>query len=345
MTKLRYLGWEGYADGNFADALRRDTGLEIEGENHLSDDLASRTVQAAPAAWDIVNINTPFVRDVLHTRGIVRPLPDKFEPKIRELVGVFSRFKAAAEGPNGEILGIPQRCGPFNLVINRNRLSPALAREHGFSLALNRDFYQRFGILAYEDFNAMHIAIAAGLNPFEPLDDPAIAMFSDAARSIFRSARTVTPDHNLLNQALVDGDIDFYISGGTYTASPARLSGRVEVRAITPENGPISGKGGVAFVEINALINHAALPFEAGEIFLDYIASESGAVAASLAAGACNPVAQMHRASVFNRFDRAHLDAMQWDDFEEDMSRCADYAIMPNYPELLQIVKSSSQYD
>ena len=36
MTKLRYLGWEGYAAGTFAADLRRDTGLEIEGVNHLS---------------------------------------------------------------------------------------------------------------------------------------------------------------------------------------------------------------------------------------------------------------------------------------------------------------------
>lgn len=341
MTKLRYFGWEGYGDGDFARALQRDTGLIVQGENHLSDDAACRRILADPNASDVININTPFVRDVLHPRGTIAPLPAKFAAGLNQLSGVFERFKAAAQSPSGEILGIPQRCGPFNLVINEDSLSIAVAKTEGFALALNPDFRRRFGILAYEDFNVMHVAIAAGLDPFENFAPREVAAFADAARSIFGSARIITADHNRLNQALVDGDIDFYLSGGVYTASPARLDGRLEVRAVTPEKGPISGKGGVAFVEINAVLKNSQHGLQAGRTFLGYLTSATGAVAASLSAGACNPVVQMSEASVFNAFRRDHLDAMQWDDFEEDMSRCADYAIVPDYAKLLQIMTSA----
>jgi spermidine/putrescine transport system substrate-binding protein len=341
MTTLRYLGWEGYADGSFSSSLRAATGLSILGENHLSDDFACRKLTAEPSSWDIININTPFVRDVLHPRGLIRPLPEDLS---LQSAGPFQRFAGAAKGFDGDFIGIPQRCGPFNLVINRDRLSPSIAREHGFGLALNPDFHGRFGILSYEDFNVMHVAIAAGLNPFDVFDEAAISTFSDAAGIIFRSAQMITADHNVLNTSLVDGDIDFYISGGTYTASPARLAARLEICAITPERGPIDGKGGVAFVEINALVNHDSTPIEPGMSFLNFIAGDDGAIAASLAVGACNPVVQMHAARVRDRFSRDQLIAMQWDDFEEDLSRCADYAIMPDYERLREILRRTSAF-
>jgi spermidine/putrescine transport system substrate-binding protein len=339
MTQLRYLGWEGYADGQFASDLREATGLDMAGTNHLSDDAACAMVLAKPSSWDIVNINTPFVRDVLHPKGVIRSLEARFAAETKSLSGVFERFRAPAESPAGATIGIPQRCGPFNLVVNERSISADVARDEGFGLALISDFRGRFGVLGYEDFNVMHTAIAAGLDPFREFSAPAMAAFAAAARTIFEAAALVTTDHRLLNKALIEKEIDFYISGGSYTASCARLDGHREVRAITPSRGPISGKGGVAFVEINAIIDHPQLALAAADTFLDHILSDNGAVAASLAADACNPVVQMQRSSVFERFTPAHLDAMQWQDFEEDMSRCADYALIPDYDRLLAVLR------
>lgn len=343
MTTLSYLGWEGYADGDFASTLLSDSGLRITGKNHISDDAASRLVQRTPEAWDIININTPFVRSVLYPGGFIRRLPEKFEPHVRNFSTPFSRFTQPALGDDGSIIGIPQRCGPFNLVINTNKVSPGLARAQGFRLALDPDFRGRFGILAYEDFNVIHIAIAADLDPFQSFSDREFAAFADAAQRISFAAGVVTADHNALNRALVENQIDFYISGGTYTASPARLAGRSEIRAITPETGPIDGRGGIAFVEINALIKHGGQARPELEAYLTYLASDRGAFAASLAAEACNPVVQMSRASVYERFSRQQLDAMQWDDFEHDMSRCADYSIVPDYIRLVTLLRHTLQ--
>jgi spermidine/putrescine transport system substrate-binding protein len=340
-TPLRCLCWEGYADGSLPSDFRRATGFGVSGENHLSDDAASREILNERGCWDIININTPFVRDVLHPAGAIRPLADRFAACVDKLAAPFSRFKAAVAGGDGRILGIPQRFGPFNLVINQNRLSASLAREQGFRLALDPGFRGRFGVLTYVDFNVMHIAIAAGLNPFESLEEAAFPAFGKAAATILKSAHLCTDDHHLLNTRLIDGDIDFYISGGTYTASPARLAGRHEVRAITPTNGPIAGKGAVAFVEVNAILEHGPAPVEASAAFLDFISSSEGAVAASLAAGACNPVVQMSEPAVHKRFTREQLEAMQWDDLQEDLSYCADYAITPDYSKLLAILQSS----
>jgi spermidine/putrescine transport system substrate-binding protein len=340
MTTLRYLGWEGYADGSFAASLRKNTDLEIIGENHLSDSEAGRRLRSSPQAWDIININTPFVRDVLYPEGLIQMLPDSLRAEV-DLTGVFSRFKSPAESRHGNLIGIPQRCGPFNIVINEKRISPSVAEEQGFRLALNPDFSGRFGILTYEDFNIIHFALAAGLNPFTTFDSSDIATFAHTAHRILRSAHIVTCDHGFLNRALLRKEIDFYISGGSYTASSARLAGRLEVRAITPSKGPIAGKGGIAFVEINA-ITHCSPSKTAGIDFLQFLISDSGAVAGSLAGGACNPVVQMHRRSMFARFSVEHLLAMQWNEFEEDMSRCAEYEIIPDYEKLAVIIRAAT---
>lgn len=334
---LRYFGWEGYGDGAFASSFRRHTGLEIEHDYHLSDDVACRTALAHPRAWDIININSPFVRDVLHPAGAVPVLPQKYVDAVQGSDGALSRFETPARTFGGELIGIPQRGGPFNFVINQNRISVSDAREAGFGFALDRHFYRRFGVLSYEDFNVMHFALASGLNPFEPMSDATMVTFAEACRTIWNSARVVSADHNFLNRLLIDGDIDFYLSGGVYTASPARLAGHHEIKAITPSRGPASGRGGIAFVEINAL--NARSSTDVGETFLDFILSDVGAVEASMAAGACNPVFQMSRKGVFDCFKREQLHAMQWDDFEEDMSRCADYAIVPSYRELVDVLR------
>ena len=80
-----------------------------------------------------------------------------------------------------------------------------------------------------------------------------------------------------------------------------------------------------------------------GEAFLDFISSSEGAKSASLAAGACKPVVQMSEAAIYNLFPREQLNAMQWDDLEEDLSYCADYAIIPDYSKLLAIVQSGGR--
>ena len=41
-----------------------------------------------------------------------------------------------------------------------------------------------------------------------------------------------------MNQALISGEIDFQLTGGTYSVSPARADGFPNLRGITPEDGP-----------------------------------------------------------------------------------------------------------
>src|SRR5258708_27406236 len=149
----------------------------------------------------------------------------------------------------------------------------------------------------------------------------------------------MSANHLALNRALVAGEIDFYLSGGIYAASPARLTGHDQVRAVTPARGPIDGKGGIIFLEITSVLQATALPI-AAENFLAYLMRPETALRASLAGGACNPVTQLANPGVFGAFTAPPLRAMQWDDLQEQSARCADDALAPDYERLHALLLS-----
>src|SRR3546814_6148930 len=97
--------------------------------------------------------------------------------------------------------------------------------------------------------------MSAGFSPFVEHSDDEVAKFEAAARSLFKGAKLVG-DIATCNQALVSGEIDYYLPGGTYSASLARADGQRQIRGVTPNKGPMGGKGGVSWIEITSVVNN-----------------------------------------------------------------------------------------
>ena len=57
--------------------------------------------------------------------------------------------------------------------------------------------------------------------------------FDETAKRVFKGAKLIG-DIATMNQALVSGEIDFHLTGGTYSVSPARADGHPNLRGITP---------------------------------------------------------------------------------------------------------------
>jgi len=340
---LNILCWEGYEDPELLNTFTKGRSITAGGESFLSDAVAvERMLSEEKQNWDILNVNNPFVRVILYPRGAIRPInKTRFEPYFERMLPQFSHIYQWAYSRDGDqLLGVCQRFGPFNLVVNTDRMAAKTAEQHGFALPEDASLNKRYGILSYDDFNVMHICIGAGLNPFKPQDTDAISHFGDMARRWFNGASIVTGDHFVLNDALVRGDIDFYLSGGVYTASPARLAGHRNIRAVTPRSGPIDGKGGIVFMEITSVIDNLIASPDA-EDFLEYLMTPEIAMRMAFAEGTCNPVTQMGDPKVFSGFSAAQLDAIQWETLEEDVGRSAEYAIIPSYAALLVILKTA----
>ena len=334
---LRIRCWEGYDNPIVLDPFKRRHNVQVHADTLISDAQAAYEIdnQLPHDRVDILNINNAWVQKFLHPHGLVQTLHDKdFDTTHLASYALADLNNWSWSRNHKQKIGICQRFGTFNLVINERRISKHLAESEGFKLAAESDFFQRYGILLYEDFNVFHICIAADINPFQPLNHTQETVFQTTARDWFHNAALITDNHHSLNKALIDGQIDFYLSGGVYTASPARIEGYDQVKAITPSKGPINGLGGIVFVEVTcALIRPEPSPW--AQPFLEYLVEPDTAIRVAFLDGTCNPVLQMEHPKVLSAFSGAQLDAIQWDTLEEDVSRCAHYDIVPDLAKLL----------
>ena len=114
--------------------------------------------------------------------------------------------------------------------------------------------------------------------------------------------------------------------------------GHPEIRGVTPLKGPMNGKGGVSWIEITSTVNNPELSPLATE-FLEFVQSPEMAHTVAFAEGTYNPVAQMGNKACFELFTADELDAIQWDSLDEEMSRCVEYDIVPDYDKLLDIME------
>ena len=209
----------------------------------------------------------------------------------------------------------------------------------GFRLADEARFRHRYAILDYPDFNLFHICIGAGINPFEALSAAQLETFGQVAERWLNQALMIDADHHRLNRALLAGEIDFYISGGIYTVSPARLEGHHKLLAVTPSSGPINGRGGIVFSEITSLLA-SEQRHPSARSFLEFILQPETATSIAFVDGTCNPVAQMGDPQVMQAFNRTQLEAIQWDTLEHQLQHCADYQVPPSRQALLAMLET-----
>ena len=312
--------WEGYDSPRVLVPFERRFSTRVHACTLISDAGACGEILAGRGtACDVLNINNAHVRGALHPAGLARALdPERFDPYFDRMLPEFSRLYRWARGKDGALIGICQRFGPFNLVVNARRIDRASAEVQGFDLATDAS-PRPYGILLYEDFNLLHVYIGTGLDPFSRLGADGHARFDDTARRWFRSAALISDDHFELNRALIDDAIDMYLSGGIYTASPARLAGRLEVLAVTPHCCPIRGCGEIVFTETTSVLESAPRSGQA-ENFLEYLLEPERAYRVALAERTANPVAQTAMPEVFQRFTARDLEAIQWGTLEEEVA-------------------------
>ncbi len=337
-NELNIYCWEGYNSDDVLDPFRREFNATVRAEGLTSDPDAVNKLRAGETKiWDLINVNNPWAREMMWPEGLILDIPrDRFEPYFEKMMPAFHPPYPWAMDKTGEhLLGVTQRFGPFNFVVNTDKISRAMAEDQGFKLFLDPAMKDRYGVLTYDNWNIYHMCVAADVHPFKEHTPAEIAAFSDVARQVFNGAKILTDDLVQMNLALINGEIDAYFTGGTYTASPARFDGHNNVRGITPNSGPMDGKGGIVWIELTSVVNNPQVSPLAEE-FLAYIQRPDVSKNVAFAEGTYNPVTQMGDASVLGAFDSDELDAIQWDSLEEEMARSQDYDINPDYAEMYE---------
>lgn len=338
MTKaakpLNILCWAGYDAPHFVKGFEQRWDCTVFGQAYDSDvEAASKIIEESH--WDIININNPYVNSTLYPEGRIESIDGMgFHHEASRLLPCLKDFLSCTHTLDGtQQIGLCQRFGPFNLVIDHHQIDVSTARDEGFSLADDVGNKGKFGVLLYPEFNVMHAAIACGINPFNALSAPEQAQVVHRLKQWTDSALLCTSDHNELNQALIDGEIRFYISGGVYTAGVARRAGHLNIMSATPNSGPINGKGGVAFVEVTSVCAGSSNTDLACQ-YLHYMVEPEQCHRIAFAEGVHNPVAQMGDTDVMAKFSTEDLKALQFSTLDEDMERCAPYASIPSFKQI-----------
>jgi len=343
--QMNILCWEGYNSdevlGPFRDA---NSGATVRAESGTSDpDMINKLRAGEVNVWDLINVNQPWASAQLYPEKLIKPLnKDRFMPYFERMLPEFSGPYPLAFADDGELIGMPQRYGPFSFVVNTDKISRGMAEDQGWKLFLDPGLNQRYGILTYDNWNIMHMCLTGDQNPFDPMDDAGLETFKGTAEAVFAGAKLLTDDLVAMNTALINGEIDAYFTGGTYTASPARLDGATNIRGITPNSGPVDGKGGVVWIELTSAVNNPD-PSILAEDFLEFVQHPEICKAVSFAEGTYNPVSQMGDSKVFAQYDKDELDAIQWDSLGEEMARSLDYQVVASYDKLNEIYNAAKR--
>lgn len=336
--QMNILCWEGYNSDQVLGPFREaHPSATVRAESGTSDpDMINKLRAGETSVWDLINVNQPWARDQLYPEGLIKPLSkDRFMPYFDRMLPEFKEYPLAF-AENGDLIGMPQRYGPFSFVVNTDVISRETAEDQGWNLFLDPAMADRFGVLTYDNWNVMHMCLTAGLNPFAAVEGDDQETFRETARAIFGGAKLLTDDLVAMNIALINGEIDAYFTGGTYTASPARYDGATQVRAITPNSGPVDGKGGVVWVELTSAVANPD-PSSLAEDFLEFVQAPEISKAVAFTEGTYNPVTQMGDPAVMELFDADELDAIQMDSLEEEMARSLDYDVITSYDALIEI--------
>jgi spermidine/putrescine transport system substrate-binding protein len=343
--ELNILCWEGYNSAQVLDPFRTKTGATVKAESLTNDPTMINRLRAGETSvWDLINVNNPWARKVMFPEKLIKPLDRaRFEPFFDKMMPEFKPpYKWAMDDSGTELLGMAQRFGPYSFVVNTDKVSRAAAEDQGWNLWNDAANDGKYGILESDDWNVFCICCIAGFDPFKTHSDEEVAKFTETAKRVFKGAKVVG-DIATMNQSLVAGEIDFHLTGGTYSASPARADGHPEIRGITPKSGPMAdGKGGIAWIEITSTVNNPELSPLAAD-FLEYVQSPEMSHTVAFAEGTFNPVSQMGNPDCFKLFTKEELDAIQWDSLAEEMSRSVEYDIVPDYDKLLDIMTAAKR--
>ena len=329
--------WEGYNQKKFCRNFNQKTHFK----SFISDFQIANDIKNRDKKCDIININNAYIRDYLWKYRLIKELNfEKYSLTYSDYLKNFlylSKWTKTAD--KKKIIGVGQRFGSLNFVINSQSINKKTAEREGFDLI--KDKKNKFGILLFEDFNIMQLCLSSGINPFKLLNESKIKKFKEQCLLWFERASIISDNYFLLNKKLNQKTINLYLTGGTYTCSVSRKAGYDNIISIIPKNKISNLKQGLIFTEITSIIKNSN---EKAELFLDFILTNQKSYEIAMSKNTCNPVLQMGNSKIFDLFSNKDLNIIQWDDVQRSSNYSYDYQIVPSYKKLLNIFRKKLSY-
>ncbi len=329
-TDLGYMCWEGYNDPRIIDPFNAANDTDISFDLIVDSPGGFAKLQAgASREIDVVSTDLPWV-----TRMGPAGLALELDPA--DYADVFATFYDQFKPPfepllhDGKTIGIATRWGWVGPCLNTDVSDPEDWRSYDPVFdAGNKD---KICVMDWGDWPILPMALHAGINPYEELDDAALEEVRKVLRAMFKNTRTLVGDLTLAQKGLLDGSLIGCIGAGSYLTSAIRKQGHKNIVAVVPD--PKDGlKQGIIWVEATAILAETDQPELARKLIKHVVSKDVGKVL-SLLDTTCNVVTN---AEVETEYTQEEKDILQTDYMWHAWDNSNLHLVAPQIDEMLAI--------
>jgi spermidine/putrescine transport system substrate-binding protein len=329
-STLRYMCWEGYNDPKVISSFEKQHQVQLDIELIVDSPAGFSTLLAAMEhAFDVVSIDSPWV-SLMGQQKLCHPLDlDEFEDVFSDLYEQFSHpFTPLIQ--HGQISGIPSRWGLIGPTINT--LYSNEQEFESYAPCFNPKYRGKIGIMDWGDWPIMPIALYAGINPYQQLDEQQLKEIRKTVRALFKNKPVFFSDPSLAQQSLLDGSIKSLIGTGTFISSSLRKAGFRQIKTVVPT--PMDGlKQSIIWLEASAITTKSANT-ELSKKLLKHLVSTQAAFDLSLTDYACNLSTNRHVEALYTPDQRSIL---QLDDAKNAWDKSFFHKLSPSITALLAL--------
>ncbi|SFT57552.1 extracellular solute-binding protein [Mesorhizobium sp. YR577] len=327
---LNYMCWEGYNTPAILDPFQKANDVAVSVD--LITDSAGGFAKLAAGAYrdfDLVSSDSPWIAR-MGPAGICRYIEDAdFTEQYAEFYPQF-RAPFAPLQHEGKATGLPTRWGWVGPTVNTK--FDKLETWSSYAPVFDAAYRDKICLLDWGDWPIMPLALYAGVNPYEELDQAALDEVRKVLRAAFKNTRAVVADLSIAQKGLIDGSFRALIGGGTYATSSLRLAGHDYIQSIVPE--PRNGlKQGIIWMEATGLLDNgknSKLPVD----FLKYIVSPEVAVKLAITEATSNLVPNQKAEALFTEEQKT---ALQMDYMWTAWDNSQFHTVAPNIDDMLAI--------
>ncbi|GIK96464.1 MAG: spermidine/putrescine ABC transporter substrate-binding protein [Alphaproteobacteria bacterium] len=329
-TSLGYMCWEGYNDPRIIDPFNAANDTDIVFDLIVDSPGGFAKLQAgASREIDVVSTDLPWV-----TRMGPSGLALELDPA--DYADVFASFYDQFKPPfgpllhDGKTIGVATRWGWVGPCINTDFNDPEEWRSYDPVFdSKNKD---KICVMDWGDWPILPMALYAGINPYEEMDDAALEEVRKVLRAMFKNTRTLVGDLTLAQKGLLDGSLTGCIGAGSYLTSAIRKQGHKNIVGLVPD--PKDGlKQGIIWVEATAILAETDEP-ELAKKLVEHMVSKDVGKVLSLLDTTCNVVTN---AEVETEYTQEEKDILQVDYMWHAWDNSHLHLIAPQIDEMLAI--------
>jgi spermidine/putrescine transport system substrate-binding protein len=329
-TTLNYMCWEGYNDPRIIDPFKAANDVDVVFDLIVDSPGGFAKLQAgASREVDVVSTDMPWVTR-MGPAGLAMELnPDDYADVYATF---YDQFKPPFEPllNDGKTIGVATRWGWVGPCLNTDVSKEEDWKTYdGVFDAKNKG---KICVMDWGDWPILPMALHAGINPYEELDQAALDEVRKVLRAMFANTKTLVGDLTIAQKGLLDGSLLGCIGSGSYMTSAMRKQGHKNIKAIVPE--PKNGlKQGIIWVEATAILKETDQPELAKKLVKHVVSKDAGHILA-LQDATCNVVTNK---AVEEAYTPEEKDILQVDYMWHAWDNSQMHRIAPQIDEMLQI--------